>query len=934
MKILLMLLAGLTVAIAQVPQYSVTMTPGDYSLLYTRDIFSDSLLPCSLQFQASSWNNAQVRFKGHSTRYYSKKSYRLKFASSNLFQGQGQINFNSMYTDKSFIREKLAWTLFADMNQIAPRPEYGRLAMNGVDKGLFLYIDKIDKNFLQRRGRTLAPMYEANDTYISADLTVQPDSLLKMFYEKPVGNVADYSDLARLIGALNAAPDSSFADTVQHYFDISTVLNWFSGNILAMMGDSYTKNYFLYRDTSTVTSQWNVIPWDYDLSFGRSGDPSIPYPASLLNDKFAYTYSPLSGPANVLKTRWLNTPALKQMLRQSVDTLLNTVFTDQIMHARIDSLNALLGNDVVTDPEKWGTYDEFREHAEALKYYVTARRNFLKKTFINTPSGMFNDVTLPIRQAGVPYHFVGADGRQIATLWFSTIFGLDSIQVRAYPNLIPSHIVNPGDGRYIRRWLRITPYPDTARFTATVRWEYLDAVGQTEVGSGVQNEHLLQPVYFDGATFTGLPGLVNTFGNFVTIDSVTEMQCTPVNYFALKIRDTYTQTWFRQPLNFWQRWLDIKFADQSRGFAVGEHGTILRTSDGGTTWTPGMIGFNQPFRRITMPAPDNMFVVGKYGSLFQSADSGNSWTRSVIATTNDVNDIVFPTPQTGWIVGAGRLILKTSDSGVQWNPSFTPGGDTLIAIAAHGDSSAVVFSRDGTVYRTLNSGQSWSTINVPDTIRWNASAAFGDSLIWATGDQGVTYHSTDRGETWSRSDVPVPVRLHGIAILDTDRVFVCGEAGRIFYTTNSGVNWYDQYTADAHDLYAISFVDTSHGFSVGNGGVVLETMSAGTVTDVHVTASGLPDKFELYQNYPNPFNPATQIRFSIAEQGFVSLRIYNLLGQELLTLVDGVLHAGVHTTTWNPTNMASGVYFYRLEVIDTKNTSKRSIRVNKMLLMR
>lgn len=934
MKILLLLLTSLTVASAQVPPYSVTMTPNDINLLYSRDIFSDSLLPCSLQFQSSSWNNAQVRFKGHSTRYYSKKSYRLRFASSNLFQSQGQINLNSMYTDKSFLREKLAWTLFDDMNQLAPLPAYGRLRMNGSDKGLFLYIDKVDKYFLQRHGRMLSPMYEASDTYISADLTVQPDSLLKIYYEKPVGNAGDYSDLARLIGALNAAPDSSFVDTVQHYFDVATVLHWFSGNILTMMGDSYTKNYFLYRDTSTATSQWNVIPWDYDLSFGRSGDPAIPYPASLLNDKFAYTYSPLSGPSNVLKTRWLNTPELKEKLRLHVDTLLNTVFTDQIMHARIDSLSALIDNDVMTDPEKWGTYNDFREHVEALKYYITARRNFLKKKFINGPSGMFNDVTLPITQAGIPYDFVGADGRQIATLWFSNISGLDSIQVRAYPDLIPSHIVNPGEGKYIRRWLRITPYPDSARFTASVRWEYLDAVGQTEVGSGVQDEHLLRPVYFDGTTFTDLPGRINTYGNFVTIDSLTEAQCTPANYLALKMHDTYTQKWFRQPLNFWQRWLDVKFADQFRGFAVGEHGTILRTSDGGTTWASGTIGFNQPFRRITMPSSDNMFVVGKYGALFQSADSGQSWERSVLATTNDVHDIVFPTPQTGWIVGAGRLILKTTDGGVQWNPTLTASGDTLTAVVAFGDSMAIAFSYDGTIYRTTNGGQFWSTVGVPDTIRWNASASSGDSLIWAVGDRGATYHSTNRGESWLRSDIPVPINLAGLTILDASHVYVCGEAGKIFYTTDGGVTWYDQYTADAHDLYAIAFVDSGHGFAVGNGGVVLETMSPGTVTGVHVTASGLPDKFELYQNYPNPFNPATQIRFSIAEQEFVSLRVYDLLGRELATLVDGVLPAGSHTTTWNPTNMASGVYFYRLEVVDTKNTLRRSIRVNKMLLMK
>ncbi len=95
------------------------------------------------------------------------------------------------------------------------------------------------------------------------------------------------------------------------------------------------------------------------------------------------------------------------------------------------------------------------------------------------------------------------------------------------------------------------------------------------------------------------------------------------------------------------------------------------------------------------------------------------------------------------------------------------------------------------------------------------------------------------------------------------------------------------------------------GFAAGQV-VVKNSMDAGD------DGTLLPKVFALEQNFPNPFNPSTVIAFSLPKQGLVSLRVFNILGQEVETLVDNVLPAGVHTVTWNADRKASGVYFYRL----------------------
>lgn len=91
--------------------------------------------------------------------------------------------------------------------------------------------------------------------------------------------------------------------------------------------------------------------------------------------------------------------------------------------------------------------------------------------------------------------------------------------------------------------------------------------------------------------------------------------------------------------------------------------------------------------------------------------------------------------------------------------------------------------------------------------------------------------------------------------------------------------------------------------------------------------SSLPEKFELEQNYPNPFNPSTNFEFRIAEFGFVSLKVYDLLGREVATLVNEIKQAGTHNVKWDASKIASGVYFYKL-------TAGGFVETKKMVLMR
>jgi flagellar hook assembly protein FlgD len=99
------------------------------------------------------------------------------------------------------------------------------------------------------------------------------------------------------------------------------------------------------------------------------------------------------------------------------------------------------------------------------------------------------------------------------------------------------------------------------------------------------------------------------------------------------------------------------------------------------------------------------------------------------------------------------------------------------------------------------------------------------------------------------------------------------------------------------------------------------------ITNTNVTPAETPKSTKLAQNFPNPFNPSTTIKFDLKDKGFVSLKVYNVAGQLVRTLVNGERDANSYTVTWDGKNdrggaVASGIYFYKMETKDFSQTKK------------
>lgn len=296
----------------------------------------------------------------------------------------------------------------------------------------------------------------------------------------------------------------------------------------------------------------------------------------------------------------------------------------------------------------------------------------------------------------------------------------------------------------------------------------------------------------------------------------------------------------------------------------------------------------------------------------RSTNNGSSW-ESEIRLTNSAGTSSAPS-----IAVSGQLVhiswydnrdgnyeiyyMRSLDGGANWGPNVRLTNNVLRSelscIAVSESDVHVVWydNRHGNdeIYfkHSSNNGDEWSSdvrlTNASGTSRYPNIAASGLllHLIWDDSREGpysLYYkNSTDGGISWSAD-----LKLTTGQVYNSHRpsLVINGESVCAVWEDFRNNNW---------EIY---FKKNPVGNIIGIQNIGIET----------------PKQFLLYQNYPNPFNPNTKIKFDINETAFTSLRIFDVLGSEIETLVDMKLKPGVYEVTWDGSNFQSGVYFYKLQ---------------------
>src|SRR5437016_3232183 len=129
------------------------MKPKDFSTLYRTDVEAKYKFPAAIEIPGQGNDNIKIRFKGSTTVFFPKRPYKIKFSNKTSFYNSSgslrNIKLNPMFTDKSYIREKIIWDMFSDMGGFGPKEcGYANLVINGEDRGIYLLIQDVDEEFL------------------------------------------------------------------------------------------------------------------------------------------------------------------------------------------------------------------------------------------------------------------------------------------------------------------------------------------------------------------------------------------------------------------------------------------------------------------------------------------------------------------------------------------------------------------------------------------------------------------------------------------------------------------------------------------------------------------------------------------------------------------------------------------------------------------
>ncbi len=406
--------------------------------------------------------------------------------------------------------------------------------------------------------------------------------------------------------------------------------------------------------------------------------------------------------------------------------------------------------------------------------------------------------------------------------------------------------------------------------------------------------------------------------------------------------------------------LSVSFVTVNTGFIVGGSGTVLHTTNGGTVWISQLSRTMNWLRGVSATDVNTATAVGDSGIILHTTNGGEVWDHQLSGTTNTLNAVSFTDLNNGTAVGGSGIILHTTNGGKVWERQSSGTSNTLNAVFFTDVNVGTAVGDSGTILRTTNGGIKWTTRSISKDYGLGAvsfpSADTGIVVgiyqhypcITPCYDNGPRILRTINGgvswinETPNRDSIAslckqcYPDPLFGVSFIDakTGTVVLYNQ---VYHTSNGGVKLYADSLKDGdgywilqlvacNNFHGICFSNDYAGTAVGENGMIYHTTNGG-ITGIKYNPIQLPKRFVLDQNFPNPFNPSTTINYSIPEDGKVVVKVFDVLGRELATLVNDVISAGAHSVLWNASNYASGIYFYSV-------TFKNQTLYKKMLLIK
>ena len=389
--------------------------------------------------------------------------------------------------------------------------------------------------------------------------------------------------------------------------------------------------------------------------------------------------------------------------------------------------------------------------------------------------------------------------------------------------------------------------------------------------------------------------------------------------------------WMAQQSNIKHHLNSVFFIDAKTGLAVGNFGYVLKTTNGGDTWTILAGRDDRYYFDVQFLDPLTGYRVDRY-NVDKTTNGGHRWSYNYGGRLSEdwFEDLYFTDAQHGWVVGDAGVLFRTENGGENWQKIDLNMDKWLTAVYFINNEVGWIGGEKGLLLQSIDGGQTWYKIQSGVTGNLY-SICFSDSQTgWIVGN-GVILKTSDSGDTWQQQEFDGG-SLTSIDVISNQFACAVGMGGTIYFCED-GETWTRQTSGTTENLNKVDFVTKDIGYIVGNNGTILKTTDGGLTSITNKKPQNKkPSGFTLASVYPNPFNPETTITYTLDTTEWMNISIYSIRGELVRNLVQNIQTQGNQVIHWdgrdeNNRVVPAGLYLCVL-------TSQSHKKVLKMTLLK
>lgn len=337
-----------------------------------------------------------------------------------------------------------------------------------------------------------------------------------------------------------------------------------------------------------------------------------------------------------------------------------------------------------------------------------------------------------------------------------------------------------------------------------------------------------------------------------------------------------------------------------------------------------------------------------YGAISKSNNGGVSWSGIGPPGNGSESNYCFAAPyivcrSNPNIMYAGGLnVYKSLVGGGSWQGPYGSFGSKILSMDCSSTSTDTLYcgvlptsSVTAAIYKSVNGGINWTNISGPIPNRYpidmhvNPNNSKDLYVVFGGFGSGHVYRTADGGATWANISGNLPDVPHQSVVIDPQypqNIYVGNDLG-VYVSTNNGANWYAYSNGMPYALVLdlVVVYPNRHLRAVTHGNGIFERSLVQNPLVGVVHNAEVPKNYYLYQNYPNPFNPVSKIKYDIPGTSNVVISVYDISGKLVNTLVNERQNAGTYEVRFDGSNIASGIYFYRIITDNFISVKKMSL---------